>query len=241
MSTDIKNDDNTYDKSSYTVTNDNTQRSYKVDIYSNGNYNVTEVSTGNASLGILFAILWVALIFVMPIIFIKEKIYSFHGGMIPFILSYILILFPLVKIFTKKEKYANKFKALLKVLKKPLVISIHLLFVFSAIIFLLIGNENHEQDIFFSYLGPIFGYTMIVYMVKDVDAIIPIMERLKINKYSIILTEFLEILVICIIVYYILMPIFGDLLGDFMAILLCYMFIFQVDLKLLLLRKYYLI
>ena len=35
MSIDIKNDGNTNDKSSYTVTNDNTQRSYKVDIYSN--------------------------------------------------------------------------------------------------------------------------------------------------------------------------------------------------------------
>ena len=227
----IRDNDTSY--SDYIVTDLDSGAEYDVSVTHYGAVDITPRSRKASVLPVL--VLWIAVIIGMPIIFFTEKIWQYESAPIFFIIAWLVALVSFV--FTvipgaKDVKVSDKFK---KVSGKLFSIFMYLILVFAAITYFTLGEEN--CDFLFIYVSPIMVYGVILYHVKDADLIVPLMEKLKIKKYSFVGVYIIQWLIICVIFYFAVMQLFGDVLGEFLAYVVCYMYVIWVDIKKLWLRK----
>lgn len=219
--------DNETSRSDFTVVNKDNGYEYDVSVTHYG-YEVSRRSSGGGG-GIPLALLWVASIIFMPIIFFTEKIYQYESAPVLYCIAYLVSL--TVFLFTFFPGLKNKQLPiwLKKFISMAFPIFMYLILVFSAIIYFTLGNGN--CDFLFIYICPIMVYGVILYHVRDFNLIPLMMEKLHVKKYSFIATYFLQWLAICVIFYYGIMMPFGDALGEFLIFILCYLYVILVDVK----------
>lgn len=211
----------------YIVTDKDTKETYNVHLNHYGKHSISYGSGGGGGLGIVTVIIWIALVFVMPVIFFVEKIYTFPSGIVPFILAYLLVVFSFVWTFIPSSREL-KFPRLKRIIPKIFPWFLYLLLLFFTIMHF--GTPKETSNLMYAYFMPIVGYSLIVYHIKDFNITCDIMIKLDRKKYSMTLIYIIQWLVICIIVLG-LMEIAKDFLGDFLMVILCYLYIILVDVK----------
>ena len=210
----------------YTVTDKDTKQTYNVHL---NHYGAHDVSTGGGGggLGPLMLFIWIALIFVMPVIFFVEEIYMYPTGIVPFVLAYALVLFSFIYTFIPSAKEL-KFPRLKRIIAKVYPWFLYLLLVFMGIMHFASNKEN--ADYFYALLMPIVVYSLVIYHIRDFGITVTIMNKLNRKKYSMILIYIVQWLVICFIILG-LIEIAKDFLGDFLMVMTCYFYIILVDVK----------
>ena len=213
----------------FRVTDKDTGTEYDVHLNHYGNHTVSKVdSAGGGGLGLLIILVWIAWIFVMPVVFFTEKIYVMDSAPIFFVVTYLVVLGSFIFTFFPDVK-KKKFERLKKYGFKCIYIINYLLLITSAIIYFTLGEGN--STFVFVYFMPIVSFILIGYHVKDFHLIPVMMERLKIKRYSFLLVYFLQWLIICAIFLYGILEPFGDFIGEFAAFIICYMYMIYVDIK----------
>lgn len=219
----------------YTVTDKDSGDVYNVHLSHYGSPEINRVSSGGGgSLLGLFAILWIASIIGMPIIFFTEKIYLYESAPVLYIIAYLCSLVSFIfTAFPEVKKYKNE--KLKKYSLMFIYIFNYILLVFSALVYF---TQSKENSIFiFIYIMPLVGYLTIIYHIKDSHLIYPMMKTLKIKRYSFTGVYLVQWLIIAVIFYFLIMEPFGKVLGDFLMFIICYMYMILVDVKKLWLRK----
>ena len=225
-------DVNDHGKNDYTVTNNSSGRSYDVHVNNDGSYNVSERSGGG---GLPILIFLPILVVAMPIIFFTQRLWEYGAAPVPFIASYIVCVIAFIFIFfpsVKEKSVSPKAKIWLS---RSFSIILYLLFIFSAIIYFTLDKK--DSQFLYVYIMPIVSYGLILYHVKDFHLIPPMMKALKIKRWSFIVVYLLQWLLLCVLFYFGIMETLGEILGDFLAYIICYMYMIFVDVKKFILHK----
>lgn len=214
----------------YQVTDKDNGETYNVHLNHYGSPDVSRASStgGGGGLGCVSILIWIAYIFVMPVVFFTEKIYLQESAPIFFIAAYLVALVGFIyTFFPGVKKY--KFERLKKYGPRFLYILNYLTLIFSAVLYFNLPEE--DSTFLFIYIMPFVGFFTIFYHIKDFHLIPVMMKKMKIKRYSFTLIYFLQWLIICAIFLYGILEPFKDVIRDFASFIICYMYMIYVDIK----------